>query len=83
MAMDVPGKRLVEGHSLTIFPSELVGLMGHSGAGKTTLMNALNGYTRPAAGRRVVSTARICTPIMPSSGRRWATCPRTTSSTAT
>ncbi len=46
----VKEKRLIEAVSLTIFPSELVGLMGPSGAGKTTLMNALNGYTTPAAG---------------------------------
>jgi ABC-type multidrug transport system ATPase subunit len=46
----VPGKKLIEGISLTIFPSEFVGLMGPSGAGKTTLMNALNGYTPPTGG---------------------------------
>lgn len=46
----VKEKRLIEAVSLTIFDSELVGLMGPSGAGKTTLMNALNGYTAPAAG---------------------------------
>ncbi len=50
VALDVPGRRLLEGVSLTIYPSELVGLMGPSGAGKTTLMSALNGYLRPAAG---------------------------------
>lgn len=44
------GKSLIEGVSLTIFPSEFVGLMGPSGAGKTTLMNALNGYTPPTSG---------------------------------
>lgn len=48
--VEVPGRRLVEGASLTIYPSELVGLMGPSGAGKTTLMNALNGYVRPSSG---------------------------------
>jgi ABC-type multidrug transport system ATPase subunit len=48
--IDVPNRRLLEGISLTIYPSELVALMGPSGAGKTTLMNALNGYTPPTAG---------------------------------
>lgn len=43
-------KPLVENVSLTVRPGELVGLMGPSGAGKTTLMNAMNGYTRPAKG---------------------------------
>ena len=50
VAVDVPRKRLVEGVSLTVFPSEFVGVMGHSGSGKTTLLNALNGYLRPAVG---------------------------------
>lgn len=51
VTVDVPGRRLVEAVSLTLFPGELVGLMGPSGAGKTTLMMALNGYTPPAGGR--------------------------------
>jgi ABC-type multidrug transport system ATPase subunit/pSer/pThr/pTyr-binding forkhead associated (FHA) protein len=50
LTVEVPGRRLIDNVSLTIYPSELVGLMGPSGAGKTTLMNALNGYTRPTRG---------------------------------
>lgn len=50
ITVDVPGKRLIENVSLTIYPSELVGLMGPSGAGKTTLMNVLNGYSPPSDG---------------------------------
>jgi ABC transport system ATP-binding/permease protein len=49
-------KRLIEGVSLTIYPSELVGLMGPAGAGKTTLMNSLNGYTRPAEGAVLINS---------------------------
>jgi ABC-type multidrug transport system ATPase subunit len=41
---------LLEDVSLTIYPSELVGLMGPSGAGKTTLLTALNGYLPPSQG---------------------------------
>lgn len=51
VAVDVPGKRLIEGVSLTLYPSELTGLMGPSGAGKTTLMTALNGYMLPGQGQ--------------------------------
>lgn len=50
VSVEVPKKRLLERISLTIYPSEFVGLMGPSGAGKTTLMNALNGYTPPTGG---------------------------------
>ncbi|MGA7651530.1 MAG: FHA domain-containing protein, partial [Terracidiphilus sp.] len=44
------GKRLLDPVSLTVFPSELVALMGPAGAGKTTLLKALNGYTPPVQG---------------------------------
>lgn len=50
VSIEVPGKKLLNDISLTIYPTEFVGLMGPSGAGKTTLMNALNGYTRPTSG---------------------------------
>ncbi len=50
LTVEAPGKRLLEDVSLTIYPSELVGLMGPSGAGKTTLMMALNGYAAPTRG---------------------------------
>lgn len=51
VAISAGGRRLLEGVSLTLVPSELVGLMGPSGAGKTTLMTALNGYLPPSSGR--------------------------------
>jgi ABC-type multidrug transport system ATPase subunit/ABC-type multidrug transport system permease subunit len=45
------GKRLLDPISLTVYPSELVALMGPAGAGKTTFLKALNGYTPPAGGQ--------------------------------
>src|SRR5947208_10631298 len=51
VAITAGGRRLLEGVSLTLLSSELVGLMGPSGAGKTTLMTALNGYLPPSGGR--------------------------------
>jgi ABC-type multidrug transport system ATPase subunit/ABC-type multidrug transport system permease subunit len=50
LGVEVPGKQLLDGVSLTIYPTEFVGLMGPSGAGKSTLMKALNGYQRPTEG---------------------------------
>jgi ABC transport system ATP-binding/permease protein len=44
-------RRLLDPVSLTVFPSELVALMGPAGAGKTTLLKAINGYTPPASGQ--------------------------------
>jgi ABC-type multidrug transport system ATPase subunit/ABC-type multidrug transport system permease subunit len=50
VTVEVPARRLLDSISLTIYPSEFVGLMGPSGAGKTTLMNALNGFAPPTGG---------------------------------
>ena len=49
-ALGRKSERLLEGVNLTVFPTELVALMGPSGAGKTTLLKTLNGYTVPAGG---------------------------------
>ncbi|HZZ80396.1 MAG TPA: FHA domain-containing protein [Gemmataceae bacterium] len=50
VTVDISRKRLIENISLTIFPGEIVALLGPSGAGKTTLLNALNGYAPPTEG---------------------------------
>ncbi len=52
-------KTLIEGISLRVEAGELVGLMGPSGAGKTTLMKALAGYVRPSAGRVLLDGADL------------------------
>lgn len=51
VSVAVNGKRLLEPISLTVYPSEMVALMGPAGAGKTTFLKALNGYTRPEGGQ--------------------------------
>lgn len=43
-------KLLLDDISLVVKPRELIGLLGPSGAGKTTLMNALNGFVKPTSG---------------------------------
>ncbi len=40
--------------SLTIEDGELIGLLGHTGSGKTTLVQHLNGLIKPTSGRIVV-----------------------------
>ena len=44
-------EQLLAPTSLTIYAGEMVALMGTSGAGKTTLMQILNGYTPPTNGQ--------------------------------
>lgn len=44
-------KLLLDDISLAVKPRELIGLLGPSGAGKTTLMNALNGFVKPTGGQ--------------------------------
>jgi len=53
------GSRLLDPISLTVYPSELVALMGPAGAGKTTFLKALNGYTPPAEGRVLFNGADL------------------------
>lgn len=43
-------KYILQDVSLTIYPGELVAVLGGSGAGKTTLMNAINGFEPATSG---------------------------------
>ncbi|RDV37633.1 FHA domain-containing protein [Bradymonadaceae bacterium TMQ3] len=52
-------RRLLDGVSFTVYPTEIVGLLGPSGAGKTTLLNALIAYTRPSFGRTLLNGDEI------------------------
>jgi ATPase subunit of ABC transporter with duplicated ATPase domains len=51
LAVEVGGKRIVDGVSLQVHAGEKVGLVGRNGAGKTTLLRVLGGADRPRAGR--------------------------------
>lgn len=41
----------LRGVSLSVRPGELVGIIGGSGAGKSTVLNAMCGYLRPSSGK--------------------------------
>ena len=43
-------KTILSNIGFTIYPGEIVGLMGLSGAGKTTLIKILSGYSKPTKG---------------------------------
>ncbi|MHC5907678.1 ABC transporter ATP-binding protein [Streptomyces sp. S6] len=43
--------RALDGFDLTVAPGEIVGLIGHNGAGKTTFVETVTGLTRPDEGR--------------------------------
>jgi ABC-2 type transport system ATP-binding protein len=46
--------KALDGFTLTARPGEIVGLVGHNGAGKTTFTEVVSGLVRPEAGRVVV-----------------------------
>ncbi|MGO9270455.1 MAG: FHA domain-containing protein [Terriglobia bacterium] len=50
---------LLDGVSLVVKPRELIGLLGPSGAGKTTLMRTLNGFLKPTRGRVLYNGADL------------------------
>jgi len=59
VTVDVGTHRLLNPVSLTIFPSEMTAVMGPAGAGKTTFLKALNGYSAPSYGRVLFNGADL------------------------
>ena len=45
------GRRALDGFDLDVLPGEIVGLIGHNGAGKSTFVEVVTGLVRPDAGR--------------------------------
>ncbi|MCX6607460.1 MAG: FHA domain-containing protein, partial [Acidobacteria bacterium] len=53
------GHRLLNPVSMTLFPSEMTAVMGPAGAGKTTFLKVLNGYSAPSYGRVLFNGADL------------------------
>jgi energy-coupling factor transport system ATP-binding protein len=46
--------RAVHDVSLSVYPGEIVGILGHTGSGKSTVVQHLNGLLRPTGGRVLI-----------------------------
>lgn len=57
------GVRALRDVSLEVRPNEIVGLIGGNGAGKTTFMDCVSGYVRPAEDSRLVSFGEELGPL--------------------
>lgn len=73
------GDRMVlDGVSLSVESSQVLGLIGPNGAGKTTLLRTMNGVVTPAAGTVRVGGADIHALSARNRGQRVATVPQST-----
>lgn len=52
--------KAVNNVSFKIGPNEIVGLLGHNGAGKTTIMKMLSGYLEPSEGEIRIAGIDMC-----------------------
>ncbi len=53
------GTRALNGVDLTVYPGEILGLLGENGAGKTTLMKILSGMLKPTSGKIIVKGKEV------------------------
>ncbi len=57
-----PRRFVLRGITLEIRHGEFVSILGHSGCGKTTLLNLIAGYIKPDRGRILVNSAPVRSP---------------------
>jgi nitrate ABC transporter ATP-binding subunit len=53
---------VIEGIDLTVYEGEFVCVIGHSGCGKTTLLDMVSGFRKPTSGEVRLQTKRITQP---------------------
>ena len=63
MALDVNGKRLIDGIDLTLGPSGITVVMGPNGAGKSLFLRLLHGLVEPSAGEVLWDGHRLTTEL--------------------
>ena len=63
-----PDKPLIENFNLLVKPGQTAAIVGHTGAGKTTLVNLIMGFYRPVSGKITIDSVDINT-ISPQSLR--------------
>ncbi|NXY46384.1 ABC8B protein, partial [Ceuthmochares aereus] len=49
----------LKGLSLNIYEGQITALLGHSGSGKTALLNVLNGFSKPSAGSATIYNYQV------------------------
>ncbi|XP_064006724.1 ABC-type organic anion transporter ABCA8B-like [Pogoniulus pusillus] len=49
----------LSGLSLSIYEGQITALLGHSGSGKTSLLNVLSGFSKPSAGSATIYNYRV------------------------
>ena len=55
-------KMAIQDVNLSIEEGELVGVIGHTGSGKSTLIQHLNGLLKPTSGKIYISAKQSCAP---------------------
>lgn len=63
VSVNFGGLRALRDVALEVRPHEIVGLIGGNGAGKTTFMDCVSGYVRPAEGGRLESFGEELGPL--------------------
>ncbi|HEY9646546.1 MAG TPA: ATP-binding cassette domain-containing protein, partial [Chroococcidiopsis sp.] len=53
---------VLEGVNLTVYNGEFVCVIGHSGCGKTTLLNMVSGFNKPSTGEVRLRSHKITRP---------------------